>query len=191
MSSFVRSNGWNLIAKPRAAAFRGVSGKIDPALLMKAEARKGYVAVYVVGERGGNQVRIGIAANPAEVFKTAQQWNWREIDVHGVLWTPGKRWAEDLKKAVERELSRYLIRGSWYEMEPQMVINTVVVCAQQIKAEAFELFNDETRYLKYEAEIEEAIRKRNLSQRQAEQAVLPPPITKSSGKVIHLTPRPR
>ena len=197
MSLPIGQNGWHLIAKPKASAFRGVSGKYDPGLIAKFEARLGYVAVCVVGETAGEygadgqQNRVLVATDPAGNFKTSQQHNCRNLVVHAVLWTPGKRWAEDLKKGVERELSPYLIRGSWYELEPQMIINTVIVCAQEIKADAFELFNDHQRYLKYESEIEESIRRRPLLHKQAEQEILPPTLPQLSGKVIQMQPRQR
>lgn len=154
---------WLLLTKPKSAAYRGPSGRSDPSLLRKAEARAGFVAVYVVGERGGNQVRIGTATNPIDVFKTAQQWNWREIDVYGVLWAPDGITASNLKRSVERELSPFLIRGSWYELDPQMVINTVVTCAVVMGAK---IFNDKKRYEIYERDIAEAVAKRALLTKQ-------------------------
>jgi len=192
----VDQNAWHLITNTKGSPYKGPSGKADPALLDKVERRKGFVAVYVIGLTGvdgkeTDEIRIGCAQRPSEIFKTAQQWNPREIIVHGVLWTPGKKWADLLKSAVETELKPYAIRGSWYELEPRMVINTIIVCGQQIKAEAFELFNDQSRYLKYETEIEESIKKRPMLHRQPEPVALPPPLPQFGGKVIQLTPRSR
>lgn len=161
--SSTASGPWLLSSREKSGASRAVSGsKIPTELLARAEARSGYVAVYVVGERGGDQIRIGTATNPTDVFKTAQQWNWREIDVHAVLWTPGKIWANRVKDAVERELTPFLIRGSWYELDPKMVINTIIACAQEVKAD---LFNDRQRISRFEDEIAKAMAKRQVLQR--------------------------
>jgi hypothetical protein len=130
---------------------------IDRDRLARAAARSGHVAVYVVGEHGGNQIRIGTAANPYDVFRTAQQWNWRQIDVHGVLWTPGKLFAEKIKKRAEDELGPYHLRGAWFDLDPQMVISTIVSCAIEEKAE---LFNDKERYQRLQDDIARAIEKR-------------------------------
>lgn len=169
------SGGWLLLQKPKAVAYRGPSGKTDPALLRKAELRQGYVALCVVGEvENGDctgKLRVFTATNPADVFKTAQMHNWREIEVHGVLWTPGKIEADKLRAMVDRELKPFHIRGSWYELDPQMIINTIVTCALELRAD---LFNDQKRYENYERLIADEMKKRAMLQK-AKTAPMPRP----------------
>lgn len=157
---------WLLIQKPKAVAYRGPSGKSDPALLDRAEKREGFVCIYVIGElengKMTGKVRIGTAADPVGIFKTSQQHNWREIIVHGVMWTPGKIWADKVKTATEAELEDQLIRGSWYEIDPATICSVILVVAKQIKAE---LFTDLKRYQIYEEKVAQAIAQRGLLRR--------------------------
>lgn len=130
-------------------------------MLARAEAKSGYVALCVVGEPSSDKIRVFTAINPKDVLKTAQQWNWREIEVHAICWTPGKIFANRLKDAVENELAPHLIRGSWYELDPAMVINTIIASAQEKR---IEIFNDQQRQARFEHAVARAISDKGLLQ---------------------------
>ncbi len=132
--------------------------------MMRAEAVKGFVCVYVIGVviNGKDEIRIGTAASPVDIFKTAQQWNSREVIVHAVIWTPAKLFADMLKKDVEAELESYCIRGSWYHLDPETIKNVVLTSARRLK---IEIFNDYKRFQIYEDDVNAAIAKNGLLQK--------------------------
>lgn len=150
-----------MATKQKSVASRPVSGKLPVELLARAEAKSGYVALCVVGEPASDKIRVFTAINPKDVFKTAQQWNWREIEVHAVFWTPGKIFANRLKEAVEKELAPHLIRGSWYELDPAMVINTIIASAHEKR---IEIFNDQQRLARFEHAVIKAMNEKSLLQ---------------------------
>lgn len=154
----------------------------------------GFVAVCVYGEcENGvptNKVRVCIAQDPEDIFKIADMHNCREIVVHGVLWTPGKIFAEDLKRAVVAELLPYNMKGTWYELGHEYIVNTVAVCAQKMKVE---IFNDHERYRRYEDAIARDLKKRQLPSKAREAAVQIPVATKprAMAEVLPFGPRRR
>lgn len=184
------NSDWRLLTRARSAGYQGPSGKTDPRLLEKAEKRKGYKAVYIIGlsyrdsGKPNNDIRIGTATNPPEIFKTAQQFNPDNVVVHAVCWTPGHIWADSLKKRLEKELSPFMIRGSWYDLDPQMVVGTLVACAHEMKVD---LFNDHERYVRYEKDIADSIKRRPL----LANAAMPSIVTPIRDNVTIFNPRRR
>lgn len=152
-----------MLQKPKSGGFRGISGNADPRLIKKAEDRLGYSAIYVIGEveddKETGKYRIGLATNPLEIFKTAQQWNWRNIVVKALIWTDGPLWSAKLKRQTEIELEPFQTKGSWYELPPVRIINAIVAVASTLGCE---IFSDLQRYERYEIEIEKAVKQRTL-----------------------------
>lgn len=153
---------WGLIEKPKGEVYRGPSGRSEPDHLRKAEKKLGFVAFYVLGEQNTNNIRVGTATDLQNIFQQAQTWNCRNIVVHGVMWARTRIYANNLEAAVERQLGPYNIRGKWFEMNPEMVINTVELCAGNIRAQ---IFNDRRRYELYESDIENERKQKGLLNR--------------------------
>lgn len=101
----------------------------SPDLIKDALARLGYVAIYALGPKGGGPITVGISASPEDMLKTAQRWNWQELDLHFVVWAPSLDAATRVKKRVEDLLVDQKIRASWYEIKEDILTNYIEMSA--------------------------------------------------------------
>lgn len=142
--------------RPKSGESRAPSGRPPTDLVEKEGKRSGYAAVYVIGLTGvdGNpneDIRIGTATIPEDIFKTAQQWQPRDVIVYAVCWTPSKLDADKLKRKMETELQPLNMRGSWYNLNARMVVNTLLSCALELGTD---IFTDAQRWQRLEARVQ-------------------------------------
>lgn len=161
--------------KPKSGESRAPSGRPPSDLVEKEAKRSGYVAVYIVGLTGidGNpneDVRIGTATIPEDIFKTAQQWQPRKIVVYAVCWTPSKMDADKLKRRMERELEPFKQLGSWVGLNARMVCNTLFTCAVEIGTD---LFSDAERWQRLEKKVQAQIEREQKRRPLLANAMLP------------------
>lgn len=181
------SGQWQLLAKPKSGESRAPSGRPPSDLVEKEAKRSGYVAVYVIGLTGvdGNpneDIRIGTATIPEDIFKTAQQWQPRDVIVYAVCWTPSKLDADKLKRRMELELAAMNLRGSWYGLNPRMVCNTLFTCAVELGTD---LFSDAERWHRLEARVQAQMEREQKRRPLLANAMLPAMHTpRPSGEII-------
>lgn len=78
--------------------------------------------VYVISEDGG-PVKIGYARNAFWRLIQLQIGNPRKLEMRGVIWCEERSMAARLEKLTKAEFVSRNIRGEWYDVDPQTVID--------------------------------------------------------------------
>lgn len=111
-------------------------------LLKAAEARAGYVAVYVVGPRSQAwPISFGVTSDPSACYHSYQKGYWEEQAIHELQWTPGRPAAERIKRAMLDMLQhhrKFFWRG-WFDVTADEAKIALIASARQ---EGIQLFDD-------------------------------------------------
>lgn len=91
-------------------------------------------AVYVIGVKDFPRVaKVGIADDPLKRFANIQQDNWAELFIHGYRWCAGRPLSHRIEQAVLERHKDKAIRGEWLELQPSIVLQTVIECAEEMR----------------------------------------------------------
>lgn len=117
-------------------------------LLKAAEARAGYVAVYVVAPREEAwPVSFGVTSDPAATYWGLQRGYWNEHSLHELQWTAGKPAAERIKRVMAKMLAsrKRGFFGGWYDVNVDEAKLALIAAARQ---EGVALFDDVEKHRK-------------------------------------------
>lgn len=112
---------------PRASAPTGTGVSVaaqtvpvvDPELLRRAEAKRKYVAIYVVWVLGEPGFMLGKTRSPRDIPTQAERFNRRPIDF-ALLWCPSEEVADTLIARIKAEFKPFFAHGSWYDKIPAL-----------------------------------------------------------------------
>lgn len=110
--------------KSKIKRLLGADAPVDPtifppALLKAAEAKAGYVALYIIAPRSQKwPISFGLTTDPVATYHSFQKGWWEEHCLHVLLWTPGRPAAERVKREMGDMLaqSRRFFSRSWYDV---------------------------------------------------------------------------
>src|SRR5262245_51323878 len=91
---------------------------------LKAQSRQ---CVYVIGPDSESPCKIGVAFDLVARFVTIQSGNWVKLNVHHVLWCPGKPVAyriEELAHALLLKANKG-ISGEWFDVPKEWAWKTI------------------------------------------------------------------
>lgn len=113
----------SLPARASAATGTGVSVAaqtapvaVDQELLRRAEAKRNYVAIYVVWVQGEPGFMLGKTRSPRDIPTQAERFNRRPIDF-ALFWCREEA-ADALLARIKAEFKPFFAHGSWYDKIP-------------------------------------------------------------------------
>lgn len=186
-------NGFAALGAKLQKALRPVPPERKPelpyprSLLKAAEARAGFVAIYVVAPREQAwPISFGITSDPAVAYHSYQKGYWQEHAIHELQWTPGRPAAERVKRAMTHLLAPRK-RGFWSGWHDATVDEGRLALIAAARQEGVMLFDD----------VEKQRKLHKIALRAWEMKVgverieieAPPKAEKPSGVIIPLHPK--
>lgn len=115
-------------------------------LLKAAEARAGYVALYVIAPREQAwPISFGVTSDPSVTYGSYQRGYWCEHAIHELQWTAGRPAAERVKRAMADMLAsrKKGFWSGWHDVTADEAKIALIACARQ---EGVQLFDDLERH---------------------------------------------
>lgn len=122
-------------------------------------------AVYAIGVKGTNKVRIGWTADPRIRFDQIKTSLWRDVFWRDIRWTMGPPLAARVVEEVDRLLmaGKRKLLNSWYDVPDDFLGQTIAVAASNTRTEIFSHDEMMRRVRRArEQEVERAVRKASL-----------------------------
>ena len=95
-------------------------------------------AVYAAGPVGGRQVQVAWTNNLPQRLTMIQTSNWKEIELHELVWVVDADIAKRLEDGIHHVLTQAKrgIRGKWFDVTPELLLPTFDIAGRKMKVPA-------------------------------------------------------